>query len=56
MNLTTYKVSYNDRDFAPDTRESVEGYAASDRRFPKSRWPPTPSTCSRITTCATPPT
>ena len=37
MNLATYKVSYNDRDFAPDTRESVEGYAASDRHFPKSQ-------------------
>jgi len=37
MNLATYKVSYNDRDFAPATVESVEGYAASDRHFPKSQ-------------------
>src|ERR1700757_1044864 len=37
MNLATYKVSYNDRDFAPETVESVEGYAASDRHFPKSQ-------------------
>jgi RND superfamily putative drug exporter len=37
MNLKTYKVSYNDRDFAPATVESVEGYAASDRHFPKSQ-------------------
>jgi putative drug exporter of the RND superfamily len=37
MNLATYKVSYNDRDFAPATVESVEGYAASDRHFPESQ-------------------
>jgi RND superfamily putative drug exporter len=37
MNLATYKVSYNDRDFAPETVESVEGYAASDRHFPASQ-------------------
>lgn len=37
MNLTTYKVSYNDRDFAPASVESVEGYAASDRHFPPSQ-------------------
>jgi putative drug exporter of the RND superfamily len=37
MNLATYKVSYNDRDFAPARVESVEGYAASDRHFPKSQ-------------------
>ncbi|OBH05079.1 hypothetical protein A5696_00195 [Mycobacterium sp. E2699] len=37
MNLATYKVSYNDRDFAPDTVESVRGYAASDRHFPPSQ-------------------
>jgi putative drug exporter of the RND superfamily len=37
MNLATYKVSYNDRDFAPASVESVQGYAASDRHFPKSQ-------------------
>src|SRR6202012_1292768 len=37
MNLATYKVSYNDRDFAPASVESVEGYAASDRHFPPSQ-------------------
>jgi putative drug exporter of the RND superfamily len=37
MNLATYKVSYNDRDFAPSSVESVQGYAASDRHFPKSQ-------------------
>src|ERR1700757_930137 len=37
MNLATYKVSYNDRDFAPASVESVEGYAASDRHFPESQ-------------------
>ncbi|WP_442931811.1 MMPL/RND family transporter [Mycobacterium sp. 050128] len=36
LNLATYKVSYNDRDFAPTTVESSKGYAASDRHFPKS--------------------
>ena len=30
------KVSYNDRDFAPASVESVEGYAAADKHFPKS--------------------
>ncbi|MBV8182823.1 MAG: MMPL family transporter, partial [Mycobacterium sp.] len=35
--LTTYKVSYNDRDFAPTSVESVRGYAAADRHFPKSQ-------------------
>ena len=35
--LTTYKVSYNDRDFAPASVESVKGYAAADRHFPKSQ-------------------
>ena len=37
MNLATYKVSYNDRDFAPASVESIQGYAASDRHFPKSQ-------------------
>lgn len=37
MNLATYKVSYNDRDFAPATVESAEGYSASDRHFPPSQ-------------------
>jgi len=36
MNLASYKVSYNDRDFAPASVESSKGYAASDRHFPKS--------------------
>ena len=36
LNLTTYKVSYNDRDFAPADVESSKGYAAADRHFPKS--------------------
>ena len=35
--LTTYAVSYNDRDFVPDSIESVKGYAAADRHFPKSQ-------------------
>src|SRR6185437_839518 len=35
MNLASYKVSYNDRDFAPASVESSKGYAASDRHFPK---------------------
>ncbi len=35
--LTTYTVSYNDRDFAPASVESVKGYAAADRHFPKSQ-------------------
>jgi putative drug exporter of the RND superfamily len=36
-NLPTYKVSYNDRDFAPASVESSKGYAAADRHFPKSQ-------------------
>jgi putative drug exporter of the RND superfamily len=36
LGLTTYKVSYNDRDFAPASVESSVGYAAADRHFPKS--------------------
>jgi RND superfamily putative drug exporter len=36
LNLASYKVSYNDRDFAPPSVESSKGYAASDRHFPKS--------------------
>ena len=36
MNLAAYKVSYNDRDFAPASVESSKGYAAADRHFPKS--------------------
>ena len=37
MNLTSYQVSYNDRDFAPTSVESSKGYAAADRHFPKSQ-------------------
>jgi putative drug exporter of the RND superfamily len=37
MNLAAYKVSYNDRDFAPASVESSKGYAAADRHFPKSQ-------------------
>ena len=37
MNLASYKVSYNDRDFAPASVESSKGYAAADRHFPKSQ-------------------
>ena len=37
MNLTSYQVSYNDRDFAPASVESSKGYAAADRHFPKSQ-------------------
>ncbi|OHV04599.1 RND family transporter [Mycobacterium talmoniae] len=37
LNLATYKVSYNDRDFAPPSVESVKGYVAADRHFPKSQ-------------------
>ena len=33
---TTYKVSYNDRDFAPASVEASTGYAAADKHFPKS--------------------
>ena len=36
LNLASYKVSYNDRDFAPPSVESSKGYAAADRHFPKS--------------------
>lgn len=36
-NLATYRVSYNDLDFAPKTVESSRGYAAADRHFPKSQ-------------------
>jgi putative drug exporter of the RND superfamily len=36
LGLTTYKVSYNDRDFAPASIESSTGYAASDKHFPRS--------------------
>jgi RND superfamily putative drug exporter len=36
LGLTTYKVSYNDRDFAPASVESSTGYAAADKHFPKS--------------------
>lgn len=35
--LAIYKVSYNDRDFAPPSTESVRGYAAADRHFQKSQ-------------------
>ena len=34
--LATYKVSYNDRDFAPASVEASTGYAAADKHFPKS--------------------
>ena len=36
LGLTTYKVSYNDRDFAPASVESSTGYAAADQHFPRS--------------------
>jgi putative drug exporter of the RND superfamily len=36
LGLTTYTVSYNDRDFAPASVESSTGYAASDKHFPRS--------------------
>src|SRR3984885_4889632 len=36
LGWTTYKVSYNDRDFAPATVEASTGYAAADKHFPKS--------------------
>ena len=36
LGLTTYKVSYNDRDFAPASVESVTGYGAADKHYPKS--------------------
>ena len=34
--MTTYKVSYNDRDFAPASVEASTGYAAADTHYPKS--------------------
>jgi len=34
--LLSYKVSYNDRDYAPASVESVTGYAAADKHYPKS--------------------
>ena len=34
--LAAYKVSYNDRDFAPASIESSSGYAAADKHFPRS--------------------
>jgi len=37
VNLTNYKVSYNDRDFAPSRVESSRGYDAADKHFPKSQ-------------------
>lgn len=36
LGLTAYKVSYNDRDFAPTSVESSVGYSVADRHFPKS--------------------
>src|SRR6185312_3103723 len=36
LGLTSYKVSYNDRDFAPASVESVTGYGAADKHYPKS--------------------
>lgn len=36
LGLTTYKVSYNDRDFAPASVEASTGYAAADKHFPTS--------------------
>src|SRR6185312_5880588 len=36
LGLTTYKVSYNDRDFAPASVEASTGYAAADKHYPKS--------------------
>ena len=36
LGWTTYKVSYNDRDFAPASVEASTGYAAADKHFPKS--------------------
>ncbi|MUL47517.1 RND family transporter [Mycobacterium sp. CBMA293] len=36
LGWTTYKVSYNDRDFAPASVEASAGYAAADKHFPKS--------------------
>jgi RND superfamily putative drug exporter len=36
-NLFTYTVSYNDRNFAPASVESVQGYAAADKHFPKGQ-------------------
>jgi putative drug exporter of the RND superfamily len=37
VGLTTYKVSYNDRDFAPASIESSAGYSVADKHFPKSQ-------------------
>ena len=34
--LAAYKVSYNDRNFAPASIESSTGYAAADKHFPRS--------------------
>lgn len=36
-NLATYTVSYNDRDYAPKSVESSQGYAAADRHFQPSQ-------------------
>jgi len=36
LGLANYKVSYNDRDFAPASVESVTGYGAADKHYPKS--------------------
>ncbi|MGF2952975.1 RND family transporter [Mycobacterium sp. THU-M116] len=36
-NLATYTVSYNDRDYAPESVESSRGYAAADRHFQPSQ-------------------
>jgi RND superfamily putative drug exporter len=36
LNLGSYRVSYNDQDFAPPTVQSVEGYNAADKHFPPS--------------------
>lgn len=33
-NLANYKVSYNDREFAPTSVESSQGYTAADKHFP----------------------
>ncbi len=37
VNLFRYKVSYNDRDFAPASVEASQGYAAADKHFPESQ-------------------
>ncbi|SKZ92572.1 membrane protein mmpL1 [Mycobacteroides abscessus subsp. abscessus] len=36
-NLANYTVSYNDRDYAPKSVESSQGYAAADRHFQPSQ-------------------